>query len=261
MKKKYMKEILDNYFKNVINDPNTISIVITGSYGRNENDELSDIDWVKIVKNKKDLKELGGKTKYNNIIFDCRIEKYDELKNMDWSMDQYYAYLNCFTYYDKDDLFIQIIKEKKKEWNEYIKKVAAIKLVECSVFLKFPESIPELSVDKTHFEKFFLRKDYYSSYNCLKIIENQLIDLCYVCNAKQVPDVKNRMRNIDRYDFADLLKRTNIILNSKDIEELNILYKSYKELLNEILICFFEKFSYDKPLKWYYYKYRDVIKR
>ena len=259
MKKKYLENTLSQYFEKYISNPNTVSIVITGSYGRNENDFLSDIDWVLIVKERQN--DMSGfKEKYNNIDFDCRIEEYSSLKNNSWCMDQYFAYFNCKIYYDKNFSFKKLQDFQKEEWHEYIKKIVAIKLVECSVFLKFPNSVPDLVVEQTHFEKFIARKDYYSAYNCLNIIKNQLIDLCYIANGIPIPDVKNRLRNISKYSFSNLLVSCCKKINKQTINELNNLYKDYKVILKNIIEIINKNYNYENNLKLYYYKYRGVVK-
>lgn len=258
MMKKLLEKSIDEYFEKFKNDQNTVAIVITGSYGRGENDFLSDIDWVLIVNNKKDSVS-GFKEQYNKIEFDCRIEEYEFLKNADWCMDQYYAYLNCKIYYDKELKFKQTQDVQKKEWYKYIKKFVAIRLVECSVFLKFPDTIPELKVKQTHYEKFVLRNDYYSAYNCLNIIENQLIDLCYIANAIPIPDTKNKMRNIHKYSFSDLLKSCCNRSNEKSIDELNETYDNFKKILNAIIKTIKNNYNYENGIKIYYYKYRGVV--
>lgn len=110
---KLLEKNMSDYFKKFINDCNTLAIIITGSYGRTENDYLSDIDWVLVVDKKKN-NISGFKERFNNIDFDCRIEEYKSLKDNEWYMDQYYAYLNCKIYYDKNNKFKKIQENHKK---------------------------------------------------------------------------------------------------------------------------------------------------
>ena len=257
--KKLLEKSINQYFEKFINDPNTIAIVITGSYGRGENDFLSDIDWVLVVKEK--LNNISGfKEQYNDIEFDCRIEELKSLNNTNWYMDQYYAYLNCKIYYDNNHSFKKLQDSHRKEWNEYVKKIVAIKLVECSVFLTFPTTVSELRVKKTHYEKFVSRNDYFSAYNCLNIIENQLIDLCYLANKEPIPDVKNKMRNIHKYSFSNLLKSCCNRVSDGTFDSLNNTYEDYKNILKEILITINNNYFYEDSFKSYYYKYRGVIR-
>lgn len=257
--KKLLEESINEYFNKYKNDNNTIAIVITGSYSRNENDYLSDIDWVLIVDKKVD-NSSGFKEQYNGIDFDCRIEEFNFLSHNDWYMDQYYAYLNCKIFYDRDCAFKNLQEKYKIKWNEYVKKLVAIRLVECSVFLKFPKTVSELVVKKTHYEKFISRNDYYSAFNCLNIIENQLIDLCYLANKMPVPDLKNKMRNIDKYSFSKLLKKCCKKSANGTIDSLNKTYINYRKILKKIIGIVNNNYHFDNNLKSYYYKYRGEVR-
>lgn len=258
MKENYTKEIINSYFLKYINDENTIAILITGSCGRDENDYLSDIDWVRIVKKNEGLS--GFKEEYGNILFDCRCEEYNDIAKNEWYMDQYYAYLNCKIYYDKNDAFSNLLTIKKEDWKEYIKKLIAIKLVECSVYLKFPKNNLELYVPTTHYERFILRNDLDSAYNCLKIINLQLIDLCYLCNNQPIPDDKNKFRNMKKYDFSHLLSKLVVIPCNKNVNSMNEVYQQYMKILQDILICYREKINFSESAKKYYYKYRGTVR-
>ena len=253
-----MKSI-NEYFDKYKENSNTVAIVITGSYSRDENDSLSDIDWVLVVDKKID-NVSGFKEQYDGLDFDCRIEEFKDLNFNDWYMDQYYAYLNCKIFYDRKNSFKELQIRRKEEWNEYVKKLVAIKLVECSVFLKFPNTVPELVIKKTHYEKFVSRNDYYSAYNCLNIIENQLIDLCYLANKMPIPDVKNKMRNIHKYSFAKLLKLCCKKIDDGSLDSLNKTYNDYKKILKKIIKIVDNNYFYENNLKTYYYKYRGVVR-
>lgn len=260
MNQKSLKGIINDYFSEYLKDSNTLAIVITGSYSRNINDMYSDIDWVLIVKKNK-IGYSGFKETFENMEFDCRIEEFNNLDKGEWNMSQYFAYLNCKIYFDKNNIFEKLINKKKREWKIYLKKLISIRLVECSVFLRFPKEFSELVVKRTHYEKFSLRRDFYSSYNCLNIIQNQLIDLCYLANCMPIPDDKNKLRNIDEYDFANLLRQCYITSSYKltSIEDLENIYEIYKNILLEILKSVNHNFDFDNNIKIYYYKYRGEI--
>ena len=251
-----MKEIVSEYLKKYIDDDDTMGILLTGSVGRKENDVYSDIDWVRIVKNKNNS---GFKEEFKNILFDCRCENLNELMKLDWNMEQYYAYFNCYIYYDKNNSFLELINNKRHEWNDYVKKIIAIKLVECSVYISFPNEYFELKNNLTHFEKFVLRNDFYSSYNCLKIINSRLIDLCFLLNNQPIPDEKNKFRNIENYVFADYLRKLLVIPCCNSFSDLIVIYEEYKNILNILLKEYKQIFQKEESYKKIYYKYRGKI--
>lgn len=250
-----MNEIINEYFRKY-NDEDTIAILLTGSVGRKENDLYSDIDWVRVAKNKS---SSGFKEKYKGLLFDCRCEKLSDLTTLEWNMNQYFAYFNCYIYYDKNNKLSHLIDNKRKTWCDYLKKIIAIKLVECSVYIAFPKEYSELISEVTHFDKFILRNDFFSAYNCLKIINNKLIDLFFLINNQPIPDDKNKYRNIEKYSFADDLKKILIIPKCNSLSDLYVIYEEYQKVLNLLLEKYKQSFGKEKSYKKIYYNYRGKI--
>jgi predicted nucleotidyltransferase len=188
-------EVLNDYVMKLSEHENVSGIVLTGSIGRGDNDEYSDVDVVVFTgKGKPDFQE--GKFDFRGYLFDVRICDLEQVRGMSWSYDMYFAYLNSQIIYDPENAVQQLIADKKKEWQESISAHIILSSVQLSVIFEFEDNWRGLKT-KTHYHKFLSREDFLSAHRVLNLGFEFALDLFYLLKGVPPPDYKNKIRLLD----------------------------------------------------------------
>lgn len=250
--KKYLKELIKNEF--------VLGVAITGSYGRNDSDQYSDIDYVVFIDNKSyEAKITEGKFFYDKILFDSRIVDLESLKKEDWSCDMYFSYLNGNIIYDKSRIVKKILGEKMSQWEKNIAREISMTLVNLSVIFRFSDNWRGLNAD-SHYFKFIKRKDYTSAHRVLNLGFELILDLLYLINKKPIPDAKNKTRLLNNLNWipkeinASLAKSLLVIKKTKSDCERR--YNSMNKCLEIIKEYVDKNIILDDNLYEYYLKNR-----
>lgn len=215
---------VDKYSGEVSKLTNVVGIILTGSAGRGDFDQYSDIDNVVVVKGKHSVKE--GKFVRGEFLFDTRVVTISELEKA-WSDDMYFAYLNSSIIYDSEGLIKNIFKSSAGIWKSLASKKISISLVELSTIYEFKDNWKSLKT-KTHYQKFIERKDYLSAHRLLNLGFEIVLNTLYLSNLKPVPDSKNKIRLLHTLDVitpgvADLFTEA-FMVKSIDSKDLNRRY-------------------------------------
>ena len=115
------QEIIKEFIKKIKND--VISVVLFGSYAKNEHDENSDIDFIVIIKNDETRKkieqiQLSFLLKYGVIISPIILTKRELKKNFKMEMPLFYGMLTGYVIlFDKENFFknnLMVFREQLK---------------------------------------------------------------------------------------------------------------------------------------------------
>lgn len=248
---------IERYSERVSKQATVVGIVLTGSAGRGDFDQYSDIDNVVIVNGEYNIKE--GKFVEGRFLFDTRVVTLNELE-ADWSDDMYFAYLNSSIVYDSGSLIKNIFNVKANMWKSFILKKISISLVELSTIYEFKDNWKSLKT-KTHYQKFIERKDYLSAHRLLNIGFEIILDILYLSNLKPIPDKKNKVRLLRTLggvtpDFVVLFSEA-FTVKSISNKDLNRRYDILNSLVLYIKKAFIEKVKLPNDLYKFYLKERN----
>ncbi len=232
---------------------NVLGVILTGSYGRNDFDLLSDFDNVVIVKrNDRGLRQ--GKFYFDNLLFDTRVMSIEKFSKS-WSEDMVFAFWNEKVIYDKTNSIMKTIKRNKKKWQKVIIKQINLTLAAMSVIIEFSKNWHGLKT-QTHTEKYLKRKDYLSAHNLLNIGLSLIIELTYLSNKRPLPDMKNRLRlsiELDWRPWDDNAQLEKLIsvrsFTQKDVVRRRILLR---RMLRKTLLYLDEKFNLPRDVYKFY---------
>lgn len=248
-----IQDTIDRYLQKLKKNENVLGVILTGSYGRNDFDSLSDFDNVVIVKhNNRKLRQ--GKFYFDDLLFDVRVMPIKKFYG-DWSEDMFFAFWNEKVIYDKTNSLAKTIKKNKENWRKEIKKRISLSLASMSVIIEFSDNWHGLKT-VTHTEKYLKRKDYLSAHNLLNIGLDLIVELTYLSNECPPPDAKNRLRLIKElgwypWENIEQFKKTIFIksFKRKDVERRKIVLK---KVLRKILFNLDRKFSLPKDIYRFY---------
>lgn len=185
-------EAVKIYLDQIIRTNNAVvGVALTGSAGRNDVDQYSDIDNVVFVDGAHKIKE--GKFIFHELLFDTRIANINKIARSDWTDDMYSAYFNSYIIYDPNNIVKNLISEKRIQWESIVNRKLALSLVNLSIIYKFDDNWKALKTD-THYDKFLKRKDYISLHRLLTSGFEIILDIFYLMNKTPVPDMKNKIR-------------------------------------------------------------------
>lgn len=187
-----LEKTLSVYTAELPSNKNVMGAVLTGSAGRGDRDEYSDVDIVIFVRDKK-IAEQEGKFNFYDQAFDVRICELESMKQRTWTSDMDFAYFNATAIYDPEGLVQRLIEDKKKEWISSVSSKIILHLVQLSVILEFKDDWKNLKAD-THCQKFLSRKDYPSAHRTLNLGFEFVLDLYYLIKNEPPPDYKNKLR-------------------------------------------------------------------
>ncbi len=247
---------VEKYSEEVSKQTNVVGIILTGSAGRRDFDQYSDIDNVVVVKGKHSVKE--GKFVRGEFLFDTRVVTINEL-GVDWSDDMYFAYLNSSIVDDSEGLIKNIFKARAGMWKSLVSKKISISLVELSTIYEFKDNWKSLKT-KTHYKKFIERKDYLSAHRLLNLGFEIILNTLYLSNLKPVPDNKNKIKLLHTLDvitpgIADLFTKAYIV-KSIDNKDLNRRYDILNSLVLHTKKALIKKIKLPDDLYKFYLKER-----
>jgi|SRR2546429_2994066 len=229
-------ELIKSYVSDVTKEKNVAAIALTGSAGRGDYDQHSDVDVVVFLTGpSRSVKD--GKFIFNELLFDVRISDLGCLKKADWSQDMFFAYLTSRVAYDRDGEIGKLIESKKSLWREKVTSLLCISLVNLSVIFEFDDNWRGLKAH-THYQKFIRRGDIKSAHQLLNRGFDLILDCVYLLNRSPIPDYKNKVRCLKGLDWLpnqlELLIEEGLLVKSflpKDAERRHSILKKY---LNEI---------------------------
>jgi len=190
--------LITKYFNDYLK-PNVLTIALTGSAGRGDRDEYSDIDVVVFIESEDKTGLIEGKVDYKNLIFDIRISSIVSLQETEWSEDMYFAYLNSKIIYSQDNQIPNLIEEKRAEWKEKSKSYAILSLVNLSVIFDF-NGWHGLNAH-SHYRKAISRGDIVSAHWILGNGLDLILKTVYLLAYNPPPDQKNRIKLLDRFSI------------------------------------------------------------
>lgn len=228
-------QAVETYVKSISGQESVIAVVLTGSAGRGDFDQYSDIDNVVFVNGEHKVRE--GKFVLNGFLFDTRIVDINKIMKSEWSDYMYFAYINAKIVYDPRNIITDLICEKKRCWDLLIEHEISLSLVNLSVIYTFEDNWKGLKTE-THYNKFLKRKDYLSAHRLLNAGFEIILDICYLTQRESVPDYKNKMRLLHRItnlptNITTLLSE-GFCVRSYDEKDLSKRYEVLSELINLI---------------------------
>ena len=143
-----------SYVDELIQNDCVVGILLTGSAGRDDYDEFSDIDNVVVVNEVffKDLKLniKEGKFYRNNFLFDSRIVSLESFVGP-WSDDMFFAYLkSAKIVFDQTQSIKKTIGIKNRDWLKISNHKLFLALVNLSVIFEFVDNWKNLKTT-THY--------------------------------------------------------------------------------------------------------------
>jgi len=252
------QDVISDYVSDISKIKNVKGIILTGSAGRDDRDNLSDVDNVVLVDGKSNVVE--GKFNFHNFLFDTRVTDLKQITAAKWTQDMYFAYLNSKIIYDHDDEIKKLIDQKRSEWESNLEKNISLTLVNMSVLISFNDDWRGLKAD-THFEKFIKRKDYISAHRVLNLGQELLLDILYLINREPIPDTKNKIKLIAKLkwtpkNFLGLFSKI-LLIKKTSQSDTERRYYSAIGCLEEIKAHIDKNFDLEDNLYQYYLTNRD----
>jgi hypothetical protein len=224
------------YLTELMSNKSVLGVALTGSFGRNDNDKYSDIDFVVFIDSKSNnIRE--GKFIYDNLLFDSRVEELNLLKDSNWSQDDYFAYLGCRLVYDKDGVVKKIFNKKKELWKKNLSREISLTLVKLSVIFNFSDNWRGLMAD-SHYIKFIKREDFISAHRILNLGFELILDLLYLLCEKPIPDIKNKTKLLSCLNWkpkgVNLFLEDSVLILEKSERDCDRRYQSMKDCIRDI---------------------------
>ncbi len=226
--------LITEYFNDYLK-PNVIAVALTGSAGRGDRDEYSDIDAVVFIESEDKKGLIEGKVDYKNLIFDIRISSIISLQEMEWSEDMYFAYLNSRIIYSRDNQISNLVGEKRAEWKEKSRSYAILSLVNLSVIFDF-NGWHGLNAH-SHYHKAISRGDTTSAHWILGNGLDLILKTVYLLAYNPPPDQKNRIKLLDRFS---ILTQKNLLTFIADALLVKNLEPAETARRYEALMCIIE---------------------
>lgn len=252
--------IIRKYIARIIMQDEIIGIVLTGSYGRGDNDIYSDIDNVVIVA--KDNRRIRrGKFIFGGQLFDTRVSTYSSLLKKPWSDDMFYAYLNSKVEHDPNGRIANLIKAKQTEWNNGIDEKIAVNFTKLSVIYEFKDDWRKLKA-KSHFNKYVSRGDYVSAHRAINAGLELIIDLLFLLEGKTIPEQLSKITYLDKLPGASLYTKKliseGLIISRFDLSDVQKRYEIIDHLTQQLKdIADNSKVNLSEDLYSIYLKARD----
>lgn len=212
-------------------------VVITGSYGRGDNDLFSDLDMV-VFLNRPINSFHEGKSTQGEIQFDIRFVFLADMKSVVWSMPMFFAYIHGLIVFDRFGYISELISAKKIEWKERC--FVFLCLLFASISFNFPLLFPWRGLGgTTHFDRFLKRGDLLSVQRLLQKTYENLLEATYLVNRQPCPDYKNMLRCLRMltwfpqelldygYHFSDFSQLSEVAI-LKQKKELDCIYEKIR---------------------------------
>ncbi|MCB0367846.1 MAG: nucleotidyltransferase domain-containing protein [Bdellovibrionales bacterium] len=255
---------VNSYVNELIQNRAVEGIVLTGSAGRDDYDELSDIDNVVIV-NKLfsnesifDIKE--GKFLRGNFLFDTRIVTSKSFAGP-WSDDMFFAYLKSAKIVaDQHKTIKKTIDIKTEDWLKISNHKLFLSLVNLSVIFEFDDNWKNLKTT-THYQKYLERKDFISANRLLNIAFENVIDIIYFMNQSPIPDSKNKLKLLKNLTLlpnsCEVILSDSMIVPALTSRTLQMRYSYLSKLVTEIIQILNLHIDIPEDLYGYYLKNRS----
>lgn len=211
--------VISEYFDSYIKQSNVLAAALTGSAGRGDIDEYSDVDAVVFTESEDKAGLIEGKVEYQGFLFDIRISNIVSLRETEWSEDMYFAYLNSKMIYDRDNQVPRLIEEKRVVWEEKCKSYAILSIVNLSVIFDF-NGWRGLNAH-SHYHKAIARGDMVSAHWILGNGLELILRTAYLLAHNPSPDQKNRTKFLSKFSILieqDLLVLVEDALLVKNLE-------------------------------------------
>jgi len=193
--------VISEYFDSYIKQSNVLAVALTGSAGRGDIDEYSDVDAVVFTESEDKAGLIEGKVEYQGFLFDIRISNIVSLRETEWSEDMYFAYLNSKMIYDRDNQVPRLIEEKRVVWEEKCKSYAILSIVNLSVIFDF-NGWRGLSAH-SHYHKAIAREDIVSAHWILGNGLELILKTVYFIAHNPPPDQKNRTKLLRKFSILE----------------------------------------------------------
>jgi len=240
------------------------AVVLTGSAGRDDYDEFSDIDNVVIVndsfssKSIFDIKE--GKFLRDNFLFDTRILTSKSFAGP-WSDDMFFTYLKSAKIVaDQNKTVKKTIDIKTEDWLKVSNHKLFLSLVNLSVIFEFDDNWKNLKTT-THYQKYLERKDIISANRLLNIAFENVIDIIYFMNQSPVPDSKNKLKLLKNLTLLpnsyEVILSDSMIVPALASRTLQMRYAYLSQLVTEIIQILNLRIDIPEDLYGYYLKNRS----
>ncbi len=252
------------YVNELIKNQAVDGIMLTGSAGRGDYDEFSDIDNVIVVNelfsNESKLSIQEGKFLRNNFLFDTRVITSESFKGF-WSDEMFFAYLKSSKIVaDNSRVIIKTLNIKKEDWLKIVTHKLLLSFVNLSVIFEFEDNWKNLKTI-THYQKYLERKDYISANRLLNIAFEKVIDIIYFMNQSPVPDAKNKLKLLKILtllpDSYEILFRESIIVPTLTLGTAQMRYSHLAKLINEMVKILDSRIEIPEDLYSYYLRNRN----